>query len=250
MTDGEYREGQTATNPKTGQRLVYRGGQWRALSVPAWAGGVNGSVPQPRKLTNPEQKSIGDMRNSAISQRESAMAAQKGAAIAKRLHTGPLRGRILEMGIPEPTAPGGGQSWFDSLLDNAGAAVVGTVAKGLGYITNKDVTDYQDLQRLRMTGVQSELATQKGVQAKDDAFRALLQNIAPTGTVQGNQNVATDMDAKATRREEMTNFMTQWTNKYGLDGVDEQGRSMLQAFTQSKGLPQGQRRGPTIRRID
>lgn len=24
----EYREGQTATNPKTGQRVVYKGGQW------------------------------------------------------------------------------------------------------------------------------------------------------------------------------------------------------------------------------
>lgn len=34
----EYREGQTATNPKTGQKVVYKGGQWVNASPPAPAG--------------------------------------------------------------------------------------------------------------------------------------------------------------------------------------------------------------------
>lgn len=33
-----YREGQTATNPKTGQKVVYRGGQWVNAGTPAMGG--------------------------------------------------------------------------------------------------------------------------------------------------------------------------------------------------------------------
>lgn len=48
----DYREGQTATNPKTGQKLIFRGGQWVAFSQP-------GAAPQEATLT-------GDARNQAM----------------------------------------------------------------------------------------------------------------------------------------------------------------------------------------
>jgi hypothetical protein len=46
----DYREGQTATNPKTGQKVIFRGGQWVSYSAPGQP------APPVRKLTAAELK--------------------------------------------------------------------------------------------------------------------------------------------------------------------------------------------------
>lgn len=51
----EYREGQTATNPKTGQKIVFQGGLWVA----------QGGVQPTRKLTAQEEKSLTTARSQA-----------------------------------------------------------------------------------------------------------------------------------------------------------------------------------------
>lgn len=51
----EYREGQTATNPKTGQKIVYQGGFWVSA----------GQQDRSKMLAAPEQRSIEEARASA-----------------------------------------------------------------------------------------------------------------------------------------------------------------------------------------
>ena len=51
----EYREGQTATNPKTGQKIVYQGGFWVSA----------GQQDKSKMLAAPEQKSIEEARAKA-----------------------------------------------------------------------------------------------------------------------------------------------------------------------------------------
>lgn len=62
----EIQEGQTATNPKTGQRVVYRGGQWHAVAA------IAGAAPAPQ-LT-------GNARNLALQKVASLMALRRQTA--------------------------------------------------------------------------------------------------------------------------------------------------------------------------
>lgn len=66
-----YREGQTATNPQTGQTIVFRGGQWVSASP---QGGMGGPA---RKLSASDADFLRDQRDSA----------QKAAAAARTVDT-------------------------------------------------------------------------------------------------------------------------------------------------------------------
>lgn len=66
----DYREGQTATNPKTGQRVIFRNGQWTSM------GGTMGAAPV-RKPTAAESKA-------ALVAREKALGAD---AVERQLQT-------------------------------------------------------------------------------------------------------------------------------------------------------------------
>ena len=64
----DFREGQTATNPKTGQKIVFKGGQWMSASAPvASGGGMFGGGRQPTAA-----------QAAALSQRQQNLAALAG----------------------------------------------------------------------------------------------------------------------------------------------------------------------------
>jgi len=63
-----YREGQTATNPKTGQQVVFKGGQWVSASAPSAV---------PRKLPTREQMQLDDARSAATQADEAARTAER-----------------------------------------------------------------------------------------------------------------------------------------------------------------------------
>lgn len=81
----EFREGQTATNPKTGQQIVYRSGQWVS------AGPANGgAMPRP-KLSTREQMFLDEARTAARGSDEAALTAEQFVDINRNQNTGGWR---------------------------------------------------------------------------------------------------------------------------------------------------------------
>lgn len=79
-----YKEGQTATNPKTGQRIVYKGGQW------VNAGTAAGAAPPAPKLAAREQMFLDEARSSARGSDEAALTAEQFVNINREQNTGGL----------------------------------------------------------------------------------------------------------------------------------------------------------------
>lgn len=77
-----YQEGQTATNPKTGQKIVFKGGQWVNAGGP--------SQMAQRRLTPQEEILLSEARQGASSASDMASQAQRFVELNKRAATGPI----------------------------------------------------------------------------------------------------------------------------------------------------------------
>jgi len=83
----EFREGQTATNPKTGQKLKYEGGFWVA---------VPGTGPaKPARLSAQEQSELQTARAAAQSRAAAAKDAERFLELNRRAGTGQVWGLPL-----------------------------------------------------------------------------------------------------------------------------------------------------------
>lgn len=230
-----YREGQTATNPKTGQRVIFKGGQWIS------AGAATGSPVTGRKLSPQEQKRLNQIGDDANTASEIIRQYRDAAIASKRLKTGPMRGRFLDTATAED---GGG------ILDTIGAVAVGGPARLLGAITPQETTDFQTLKAIQSRRVLAEQAAQKGVQTEGDAARIKAGDIGPYLTPEANAAASARGIAAAERLIKRAPFYTQWANKYGLNGLNEQGQSVDQAFQGSVAdKPNGGRPRVKITRI-
>lgn len=210
----DYREGQTATNPKTGQTIVYRNGQWVSASAPG--------APAPRKFSPQEQKVLNDM-NAAAQEGQSIQRDYNEADAARRkLGTGPWRGALLDAAIP--VEDGG-------FLDSLGGFIIGGPARLTGAISQDDVDAYNTLRRVQARRVLAEQKQQKGVQTEGDAARIKAGDIGVRASSTANAAAIARGRLEAQLLQDRANFMTQWASKYGVNGTNERGQTALQVFT-------------------
>lgn len=141
-----------------------------------------------------------------------------------KLHPGPYRGAFLDMAIPQENG-----GFFDKL----GAFVIGGPARVLGAITPDEVDAYQNLKRLQSSRVLGEQILQKGPQTESDAARMQLTEISPGKSKAANKATIAAGRAKADRVRAKPTFYTAWANKYGLNGVDENGFTADQVWAQA-----------------
>lgn len=230
----DYKEGQTATNPKTGQTVVYRGGQW--VSAPP----APGAPVMAKKLTSTQDKELDRQRQGAAGAAEAKIRAAESVAALERLDSGPFRGAVLDMAIPTT----GGGFW-----DGLGAAVVGAPMRMTGAINDKTIADYQTANRNATLDTRQSETGEKGVQTEGDAARTLLSTLTPHTA--DPQEIGKSINEKADRQIARTDFYTRWAQTYGSTaGVDEYGRSVEKAFSDHmiKGAPIVTKK-PTIRRV-
>ncbi len=95
-----YREGQTATNPKTGQRVVFKAGQW------VNAGGATGVARPPSRMTPQEQIQLKEAREGAQTAQEFSRQANAFVDLNRKAGTGmiykvPLVSEIASTMKPE-----------------------------------------------------------------------------------------------------------------------------------------------------
>ena len=200
----EYQEGQTATNPNTGQKVIFTNGQW----VSAGRG--------PRgELSVQDNKALNEMRdghsaglNVNRDYREVARALDRGRVT-------PENAGMLKAFIPEE---GGG--FFDSV----GAWL------GSPFIEQQTKDDWNTLNALQSRRVMDAQIAQKGPQTEADAARLKLAEVSPYKSKQANIGVMLRGMADATLAKKKLPFMQKWANKHGLNGVDEQGRTADEAW--------------------
>ena len=238
----EYREGQTATNPKTGQTVVYKGGQWVAQM--GAGSGVVGS-PAPRKMSPQEQKTLNELNAQAAEAREIQTQYNSAEGAIKRLKPGPFRARFLESALPDENG---------GVLDTLGAAIIGGPAKLLGAINPSEVSDFQRLRGLQSQRVLSEQIQQKGPQTESDAARMQMTELSPYKDESTNMAVINSGRQKTARIQQRADFYTKFANRYGLNGTDKWGQSVEQAFNSwlarnAQQQPAAANTGVTVRKV-
>lgn len=209
----DYREGQTATNPKTGQTIVYRNGQWVSASAPG--------APAPRKFSPQEQKVLNDANDSAQEAQSIQRDYNEADAARKRLGTGPWRGALLDAAIP--VEDGG-------VMDTLGGWIIGGPMRLTGAINQGDVDAYNTLRRVQARRVLAEQKHQKGVQTEGDAARIKAGDIGVRASDAANAGAIARGRLESQLLIDRANFLTQWANKYGVNGTNERGQTAMQVF--------------------
>lgn len=234
----DIKEGQTATNPKTGERVVFRGGNWHRMTS-----GAPGS-PVARPIDPQARKVLNDLNAQANEAREIQRQYQDAGQAIRRLKPGPARARYLESAIPDENG---------GVLDTLGAIAIGGPSRLLGAISSQDISDFQRLRGLQSQRVLSEQIQQKGPQTESDAARMQMTEISPYKDTSTNMAIIRAGMAKTQRVQQRANFYTQWANRFGLNGTNPQGETVEQAFQRSIGAQASPAAkassGVTIRRI-
>jgi hypothetical protein len=189
-------EGQTATNPATGERIVYRGGKWFPLN----ADGSGGPAPTAR-LAPQERAQLSELRNSANQMREMASQAQQFDTLNRKAGTGPI------YKIP-------GVSEVASLFNPEVAQ--------MDALTSRMAPQ----QRVPGSGTTSD---------RDLAlFLKSVPSLDRPG--EANAAIARDMQATAKRRESYATFMDQYAKKNGtLLGAEEAYQATLKTAKKTGG---------------
>lgn len=216
----EFREGQTATNPKTGQKVVYKGGQWVNYSAP-------GAPAPARKLSPRDEKELIKQQEGAATALEVRNRVERVAPSAKRLDGGPWRGMFLDMALPNPQG---------GIMDRIGATILGAPAKLIGAITPQDVEDHQAITRAAVESTRQSETGEKGVQTEGDSARQLAATLTPYTS--DSERLVREIFQKADRQVARPDFYTVWANKYGsLSALNEQGKSVEAAFREQYEAP-------------
>lgn len=199
--------GQTATNPKTGQKVKWDGEGWVSIVAPKAA---------PVKMSNPDQNFLNNLSTTAASARETQRVYEQTGKDVKTLKPGPNRGRFLEIATPEE---GGG--FFDTL----GAIAIGGPARMLGAIKPEETDAYQRLRGLQSQQVLERQLAQKGPQTESDAARLMLTEISPSKSAAVNRSIVERGSWKTKRDQAKAVFYGRFANKWGLHGTSPHGHT-------------------------
>lgn len=204
-----YRVGQTATNPKTGQKVSWDGENWVSSGAPAAVGSAG------TKLSQTTEKFFNQLRDQANDAAEARRIYQGAEDPIRRLHPSPGRGRFMQMMTPEE---GGG------VLDTIGG-IVGTVPRVLGAITPDETNAYQQLRGYQSQQILRRQLEQKGPQTESDAARLALTELSPSKSVPVNEDIINKGIARTARAQARAVFYTRFASKWGINGRDAQGRT-------------------------
>lgn len=220
-----------AWDPKAGRGYSLQGGRWvydpavkpptGLVGSPVGGGGRGGSR---SGQSQEEQKKLNKLDEEAGAAYETHQQYGQVRDAMKRLKPGPFRGAMLDAAIPtEQTGP----------LGRLAATVLSPVTRWTGAISDQNVKDYQRVKGIQSKRVLNTQLEQKGVQTEGDARRMQMTDISPNQTLDTNLQVINSAEQAANRVQARAPFYTAWANKHGLNGLDEQGRSVEQAFQQS-----------------
>lgn len=173
------------------------------------------------KLSVQDNKFLNELRPASQAGIDAQNEYYRAAQAIDRFKPSPWRGKLHDMALPQEN---GGMG------DALGAAVMGPILRGVGVVTPQSVDDFQTLKGLQSERVLSTQLAQKGPQTESDAARMQLSEISPYKSKKANVAVIDAGMRKATLGANKADFYTRWVSKYGLNGLDEGGRSVDNAW--------------------
>ena len=175
-----YREGQTATNPQTGQTIVFRGGQWVSAAPQQGGGGMA------RRLSSQDQAYLSDQRTAAQQAADAERASQRFLELNQKQGTGQI---FAVPGISEITgAFNPAMSEMEALTNRMAPALR---QPGSGAMSDKDVAMFKkSIPNPNFPGPTNQRLAQgisQGAQRQRDYVSFLDRYAADKGTLIGAQ---------------------------------------------------------------
>ena len=211
-----YREGQTATNPQTGQTIVFRGGQW-VSAAPQQGGGVG----MARKLSHQDQNYLSDQRTAAQQAADAERASQRFLELNQKQGTGQI---FAVPGISEITgAFNPAMSEMEALTNRMAPALR---QPGSGAMSDKDVAMFKkSIPNPNFPGPTNQRLAQgisQGAQRQRDYVAFLDRYAADRGTLIGAQEAWDRSQRKpqrstAPQRQPAKGGAQSLKQKYGLE---------------------------------
>lgn len=211
-----YREGQTATNPRTGQRVVFRNGMW-----------VNDTSGAPRpqqraRTTAADQKAVQEGSEIAQAERDTQRIYSQAQGAVNRLGTGPVQNWWMGAITPEPDGSGG-------VLDTVGG-ILGLPFRHLGY-TSQDWADRDHLKTVEAGASIAASGQLKGPATDRDMGLLRLTGLQAGKTVEENNRIINEARRESALNQWRARYRAQWVTRYGsLSAPAPSGASFEQAL--------------------
>jgi len=200
--------GQTATNPKTGEKVKWDGENW--VNVAGSGSAMGGG----KKMSVQAQNFLNNLSQQAADAGETRRVYERARQDVKTLQPGPYRGALMQAATPEDNG-----GFFDRL----GAIAIGGPLRLIGAITPQETEAYQHMRGLQSQQVLQAQLAQKGPQTESDAARMMLTELSPGKTAAVNNDVINKGISKADRARAKSIFYSHFANKWGLNGVSPHG---------------------------
>jgi hypothetical protein len=193
----EYQEGQTATNPKTGQKVVYRGGQWHNASE---AGTPTITRTKP---TADDMKALIAASDKAATERDAAMDYDRLSQAVNDFSSGPVKARFLDMVLPDQDG---------GVLDTVGATV-GLLARP--FISGRTIEARDHLNthsaQTALTGSQM----MKGSSSDKDTALMRTAGVSPYKSQAENQRIIAGAEREGGLNQTRSLLKSQWIARFG-----------------------------------
>jgi hypothetical protein len=207
-----YREGQTATNPSTGQTIVFRGGQWVSTAPQV---GAN----MARRLSSQDQAYLSDQRTAAQQAADAERASQRFLELNQKQGTGQI---FAVPGISEITgAFNPAMSEMEALTNRMAPALR---QPGSGAMSDKDVAMFKkSIPNPNFPGPTNQRLAQgisQGAQRQRNYVSFLERYAQQNGTIIGAQEAwdrAQRKPAQAPQRQPAKGAAQSLKQKYGLE---------------------------------
>lgn len=210
--------------PKVGATARLKDGTIVRWSGTAWVQAQAAPAPQFKE----DRQALNQLNEQSQAARDNQRFINEAQAASKRLPTGPFRGALYDLALPEEKG---------GLLDGLAATFIGGPLRITGALTEQNVQDIQTMDRAKQAAVLAEQRTQKGVQTEGDAVRMAMVGLDKRKTNQNNVDVTNSATARNNEVLTRAQFFTQWANRYGLNRLNERGQSVEQAFEEHSRQP-------------
>lgn len=197
-----YREGQTATNPRTGQRVVFRNGMW----VNDTSSSTQARPQQRARTTSADQKAVQEGSALAQTERDTQRIYSQAEAAVNRLDTGPMQSWWMDAITPEPDGSGG-------ILDSIGG-VLGTPFRHLGY-NSQDWADRDQLNTVNANAAIAAAANMKGAASDRDMALMRLTGLQTGKTAAENNRIISEARRQSYLNQWRARYRAQWVTRYG-----------------------------------
>lgn len=193
----EYQEGQTATNPKTGQKVVFQGGQWHNAS--------EGGAPTitRTKPTDDDMKALISASDKASAERDAADQYDSLGKAVDEFGTSPTR------------------AWmYDALLPNQDGGFWDSVGAGIGLIPSLFMSDKTLKARDHLNTASARVALDGSQQMKgssSDKDTALMRTagVSPYKSMAENHRIIDQAKRDGEVEQTRALLLSRWISKFG-----------------------------------